>query len=301
MGQRSPIRHFETINALHEATGFNGRTDVPDIHVFSLAETYPTTRTRMPPYSTRFYGVALNEGADDALLEFNAERRRFSNTLTFQGPGHVVAWVRGAAQRGYLVLFQPEFLSHLNSLFEHFPFFQPTSINVVALTPADQSLLRALFGQLYATFASDHPYRIPLLQAQLTIVLYESRRLYDMTCRHVEGGSDSSSFVARFLDLVERQGFVRQRVEAYADLLGVTPNYLSQMITSTLGRKASDIIADRVLVEARRLLRYTDLSVADIADQLGFVQATHFTRFFRRTLGVTPFQYRRERADAAVF
>jgi AraC family transcriptional regulator, transcriptional activator of pobA len=295
MGHRLPVRHFDAINELHLATGFVGRTDLPEIHVFTLEETYPSTRAVMPPYSLRFYGIALYDDADDAVLEFNAERRAFTDTVTFQGPGHVVAWVRGAAQRGFIVLFQPEFLSDVpTSLFDRFPFFLPTNINLLALTLSDKATIRAAFTNIYATFHSEHPYRVPLLQAHLHVLLYECRKVYDEVCARFAREPVTSTILARFLQLTRQHSFTRRTVEAYAELLGVTPNHLSQVVSRTLGRRARDLIDEQVLLESRKMLRYTDLSVAAIADHLGFAQPTHFTRFFRRGVGMTPLDYRRE-------
>jgi AraC-like DNA-binding protein len=65
------------------------------------------------------------------------------------------------------------------------------------------------------------------------------------------------------------------------------------VVSSTLGQKAHDLIADRLLLEAKKLLRYTDLSIAEVADYLGFEEPTHFGRFFKRKFALTPLEYRR--------
>lgn len=114
MKRQKQIPHFDDINRSHEATGFSGRTDLPDFHVFTLEETYPSTRKVMPPYTLRFYCIVLLEkNSHDAVIELNTERMQGpSNTVSFQSPGHVSAWVRGEAQRGFILYFQPEFLIH---------------------------------------------------------------------------------------------------------------------------------------------------------------------------------------------
>src|SRR6476620_4576469 len=98
MKRQDRILHFAEINEAHAAMGFAGRTDLPEVHVFDLAETYPSTRRVMPPYTFRFYCVTLLENSDDATLTINEQRLAGpSDTVSFQSPGHVVAWVRGAA------------------------------------------------------------------------------------------------------------------------------------------------------------------------------------------------------------
>lgn len=61
MQHQRRILHFDDINQSHEAMGFAGRTDLPDFHVYTLEETYPSTRKLMPPYTLRFYCVMLLE------------------------------------------------------------------------------------------------------------------------------------------------------------------------------------------------------------------------------------------------
>ena len=129
MKREDRILHFTEINQAHEAMGFAARTDLPEVHVFDLAETYPATRRAMPPYSFRFYCVTLLENSDEATLSINDRHLNGpSDTVSFQSPGHVVASVRDTAQRGTTLYFQPEFLGHHPTpLLEEFPFFRPTS------------------------------------------------------------------------------------------------------------------------------------------------------------------------------
>ena len=296
MTGRKRVLHFEHINQGHEAMGFQGRTDLPDFHIFTLEETYPSTRVVMPPYTLRFYCVMLLADSDDAVVELNAQPMHGpSDTISFQPPGHVSAWVRGEAQRGFIVYFQPEFLAaHSLPLLEDFPFFRPSEINVLSLSPAEKAWLWEHFARLESTFKREHPYRVQMLQAQLLALLYDCKGVYDGYCSRQERASQRLTLATRFRLLLEQHYLTRQSVRAYAELLHVTPNYLSQIIATELGRRAHELIVERLLLEAQRLLRYTDLSVAEIADYLGFDEPTHFGRLFKRELGLTPLEYRRQ-------
>lgn len=97
MQHRKHILHFDDINHSHKVMGFTGRTDLPNFHVYTLEETYPSTRKVMPPYTFRFYCLMLlEEHSQDAMIELNTQRMDgASNTMFFQSPGHVSAWVRG--------------------------------------------------------------------------------------------------------------------------------------------------------------------------------------------------------------
>ncbi len=296
MQHRRQILHFDDINQSHEAMGFSGRTDLPDFHVYTLEETYPSTIKVMPPYTLRFYCVMLlEEQSHDAVIELNTERLQGpSNTVSFQPPGHVSTWIRGEAQRGFLVYFQPEFLSHHpRSLAEEFPFLHPVENTILPLAPKEKDALRDHFARLERTFKSKHRYRVSMLQALLLAFLFDCKGLYEDYRLHQEHTSIKPSLALRFQQALEQHYLTRQSVQAYAELLNVTPNHLSQAISTTFGKGAHALITDRLLLEAKKLLRYSDLTIAEVANYLGFGEPTHFGRFFKRKLALTPLEYRR--------
>ncbi len=249
----------------------------------------------MPPYTFRFYCLMLlEENSHDAMIELNTARLDGpSNTISFQSPGHVSAWVRGEAQQGFLLYFQPEFLSHHTiPLMEEFPFFRPAEINVLPLTIQEKTALRDHFLRLERTFKTPHPYRVPMLQALLLALLFDCKGLYEDYHARRERSSMQPSLATQFLQSLEQHYLTQRTVQAYADLLHVTPNHLSQAVSNAVGRKAYDLIVDRVLLEAKKLLYYTDLSIGEIAEYLGFEEPTHFTRLFKRKFTLTPHEYR---------
>jgi AraC-like DNA-binding protein len=95
-----------------------------------------------------------------------------------------------------------------------------------------------------------------------------------------------------FTRMVEDQLYTGQTVADYAEALGVTPTHLIRVCRETCGRPASDIIADRVTFEARRLLADTSLPVRRVAEVLGFRSAAYFTRAFQSRTGQTPTAFR---------
>jgi AraC family transcriptional regulator, transcriptional activator of pobA len=298
---RRQILHFDDINASHAAMGFSGRTDLPDFHIYTIEETYPSTRQMMPPYTLRFYCLVLMENSDDAVLELNAERlTELSDTISFQAPNHVSAWVRGEKQRGFILYFQPEFMNHLPTpLNKEFGFFQPAQVNMLSLTIQQKTRLKDHFLRLRQTFQNQHPYRVPMLQAFLLALLYDCKGLFEEYRAQDEIAAPKPNLTMRFQHLLEQHYLVLQTVAEYAELLSVTPNYLSQAVSNATGQRAYDLITDRLLLEAKKLLRYTDLPVAEIADFLGFEEPTHFGRFFKRKLSLTPVEYRRSVKNAA--
>ncbi|MBS2024768.1 MAG: helix-turn-helix domain-containing protein [Deltaproteobacteria bacterium] len=115
-------------------------------------------------------------------------------------------------------------------------------------------------------------------------------------CGHLPVVESAGVLSRRFVKLVDERFRDEQRVLDYAHLLGVTPEHLSRTTQRQLGCAASDVIHQRVLLEAQRRLLYTKEPVGLIADGLKFSDASYFCRFFKRGLGQTPRDYRASNA-----
>lgn len=102
----------------------------------------------------------------------------------------------------------------------------------------------------------------------------------------------------RFQQLVEERFARWHQVADYASQLGYTEKSLARAVEAARGMTAKAFIAARVNLEAKRLLVHTDLTVASIAEKLGFEEATNFSKFFKREAGCTPAEFRqRQRAS----
>lgn len=100
---------------------------------------------------------------------------------------------------------------------------------------------------------------------------------------------------AQFTQILERDFREGLGVADFAAALGITPTHLTRVCRLTTGRTAKDIVADRVIFEARRLLLDTKLPVSEVAKSLGFTSAAYFTRAFLHHTGTTPTDFRRAR------
>jgi AraC-like DNA-binding protein len=98
----------------------------------------------------------------------------------------------------------------------------------------------------------------------------------------------------RYADLLERDFRSGQGVGDYARLLGVTPTHLSRVCNQTCGRSASDLLHDRLIFEARKLLTETRIPINAISAELGFTSPAYFTRAFQHRTGKTPSAFRRQ-------
>lgn len=104
--------------------------------------------------------------------------------------------------------------------------------------------------------------------------------------------SPASQRFKRFQQLVNERFAQWHQVADYANQLGYTEKSLARAVTAATGITAKAFIAARVNLEAKRLLAHTDLTIATIAEKLGFEEATNFSKFFKREAGCTPAEFR---------
>ena len=112
-----------------------------------------------------------------------------------------------------------------------------------------------------------------------------------------EGGATRSDVQLhqRFLETLERDFETSHDAGHYASELGVSPGALSRILTRLTGHTTKQLILERVMLEAVRLLRFSDLSVKEIADRLGFSDQFAFSKAFKRQRGEAPLDFRSRR------
>ena len=99
--------------------------------------------------------------------------------------------------------------------------------------------------------------------------------------------------VSNFKKLVEKHFRTYSLPKEYARLLYITPNHLNAISQDVLGKSAGDVIRDRIVLEAKRLLTNAKMDVSEIAYDLNFQDNSYFTRFFKKYVGTTPDQFRK--------
>ena len=97
----------------------------------------------------------------------------------------------------------------------------------------------------------------------------------------------------RFLDMLAEFHMTERKVSFYAGKLGLTPKYLSGLVKEVTGRSAPEWIDNFVIMEAKNMLRYSDMPIKEIVGRLNFADQPTFHKFFKYHTGITPMQYRR--------
>ena len=151
---------------------------------------------------------------------------------------------------------------------------------------------RRLFDVIACEYAGDAPGRVHALLAQATLLAVMFLRLHDAQQAQERPRAGRDTLVRRYRALVELHYRSETALTFYASQLGVSVDHLSRICRSSVGVSAQELLHDRLMLEARRLLVYGVAPIAQVAAQLGYADPAYFSKFFARQVGETPSAYR---------
>jgi AraC family transcriptional activator of pobA len=165
---------------------------------------------------------------------------------------------------------------------------------VVPVSAAEGTRLAALAATLRAELERPADARSAQIARHLvSIALLWFERWYDATRTEAREADDAEvQLHRRFATLLEADFAGHHDARHYADALGVPPAALSRALSEVTGHGTKELIVDRVMLEAARLLRYTELTVGEVAFRVGYGDQLYFSRAFKRRLGASPLAYR---------
>lgn len=213
------------------------------------------------------------------------------NTVYFSEPGQILVKEEPTPFWGTHLEVTPEFLARHAGLSE-LPIIQnPRHGHELRLTPAEADTVEAQLTQLEAEYQRPGEWQQRMLGACLAVLLTYLSRLYAAQYPDAEPTPDQRLLRA-YQAKVEAQFREVHEVSAYASQLHISAGHLSEVIKAQTGRPAIKHLHERLVLEARRLLLHSQQPLKEIAYDLGFQDASYFTRFFKREAGTTPAEYR---------
>ncbi len=250
------------------------------------------------PYSRRdFYKVSLIIGTGklhyaDKWIAIDRPALLFSN------PAIPYSWEAiSEQQEGWFCLFTDAFIHSTDRKdgLQHSPLFRIGGNPVFFINPQQQKELSLLFEKMIAEMNSDYIHKYDVLRNYLHLVIHEAMKM--QPAESFEKHPNASTRIASlFFELLERQfpidapetALKLKTANDYAKHLSVHVNHLNRSVKEITGKTTTEHISERVVKEARALLRHTDWNIADIAYSLGFDYPSYFNIFFKKQTNLTP-------------
>lgn len=151
----------------------------------------------------------------------------------------------------------------------------------------------SLFRRIEEEFSGERAARLCALQSYLGLVFVQlARTVASKRQARLSVADKQIDQMRRFRDLIEERFREHRPVATYASELGITPTHLNRICRSLFGKSALTVIHDRLLLESKRNLTYTSMSVKEVAHLLGFSDPGYFARFFAKNTGLSPSEFR---------
>ncbi len=250
---------------------------------------------RLRPHYHDFFQVTLLLGKGRLMHDFR-ETETSGATLFFLSPGQVHTIAPGSRMTGSIVSFTREFLEEggADGFLLDLPFFFTTDrAPWLHLKPGNTPWVKELFRELQEEYDKGLAGAGEVFRSLLRILFVRAARWHAVESPVMEG-SRQAVLARRFRQEIERHHHDWLTLEPYARELGVTANHLNDVMRKETGQAAGEHLRLRRLLNAKRQLLHSTLSLSEIGYGLGFEDPSYFSRFFRRYEGMTPAEFRKQ-------
>lgn len=171
-------------------------------------------------------------------------------------------------------------------------FFGTQDLPIITIPKEQQKRFDTLYDVFVEEFSTPDKIQGDMLQMMLKRLIIMSTRLAKEQLIVKELNNDQIDVIRKFNYLVDVHYKTKRKVSDYADLLFKSPKTLSNLFSIYNQKSPQQIILDRLALEAKRLISFSDKQNQEIAYDLGFNDPAHFSRFFKKMTLLTPSQYR---------
>lgn len=270
---------------------------VRDFSIERLESSFMQRPHRAQPHYHPFFQVFLTFGTGTLMHDF-VTYPFTTPTLTFMTPGQVHFMPPASTISGLLASFTQSFFDDVTpppSRLLSYPFFyNPQIPPFLPLKAADAERFRHLFEAMETEFQNTAEGTADILRAYLQIIFTLATRLHRKHYPAATPSSRPSQLVHAFRLTLEQHFHEWDHLADYASALQITPNHLNDTVKGETGQAAGELLRERRLLEAKRLLLHSSLSVSEIGYTLNFKDPSYFGRFFRRYTGASPAAFRAE-------
>lgn len=147
-----------------------------------------------------------------------------------------------------------------------------------------------LLERLIAEYKAGDDCRFDILRVYLMAVFTELKAFVNYSKPNI---SNSAYLITeQYKKYLSQYIYEKQKTTDYAEMMAISPNHLNKCVKMTLGKSAHDLLKEMLLLEAKFLLKQSDLNISEIAFKIGRNEISDFGRFFKAQTGMSPSEYR---------
>lgn len=281
----------------------NNNNDIGHFNVFNIKDLAANCSGKPTmPYNRRtYYKISLIKGKNtveyaDKTVDIN------DYAILFATPKIPYNYTPlDSNQSGHFCVFTKDFITKSNTglVLDEIPIFKSGSDFIYQITEEQAKDFEHTFGKMHSEISSDYPFKYDLLRNYVIELIHYGQKLKPITANKSNINA-SSRISTLFIELLERQFPIESTTQSlplktakdYADMLQVHVNHLNKVLKDMTGKTTTEIIASRIVQEAKVLLKQTNWNISEIALSLGFEEVAHFSNFFKKQTTTSPLTYR---------
>lgn len=249
------------------------------------------------PHKHNFYAVFLfTKGFGTHEIDFNTYEVK-PGSIFFLYPGQTHGWELSDDVDGYLFFHSEEFyeMNYVQNSIKDYPFFESNiTQKCIYLNLQQKDYIEQLFVNIYEENSQQQWKKKQLILSYLT-------QLYIHLNRYIENYSPINftelrhyqTLFSKFEKMVDKHFTELKKASEYANLMSITQKHLNRVVKSISGKTTTDVITERVILEAKRQLLYTENSLSQIAHSLGYEDYTYFSKIFKKNVLMKPSDFRK--------
>jgi len=256
------------------------------------------------PHKHNFYlAVLFLQGTGTHEIDFKSYPIQ-PGSLFFMRPGQTHHWELSPNVDGYIFFHSKEFYNLIfqNRNVDDYPLFDPHHGSPhVQLGSKELNVYFKHFRDIYEEYKSDQwmTYRRFALLVDF-LYLDFSRKIISEGSEAKDWSSKGMEWLHKLQKLVDTHYLKEKQPGFYADQLNISVKHLNKMMVKSIGKSTRDLIHERIILEAKRMLTHSDSSIQEISLELGYDDASYFSRFFKKKTGVKPTEFSQKYTGALI-
>jgi len=294
------MKQFKTISELHKAQGY----PLPENPLFGI-KTFDgsTPKLNALEYRYNFYFICFKRLESGQIYYGKTKYDHNSGFMYFMKPNQLITTKDVVIKdKGFSIEIHEDFLiGHpLFNEIKKYDFFEYETNEALHLTPKEEETMWTLFNKIEIEYNNNpDEFSKEIILSHLDSIFKYAQRFYKR--QFIDRKPISTQTVSKFNNLlqeyfesgdIEKDGI--PSVNYLASRLNISSKYLSDLLKQETGKTAIDLLHLYLIRESKHLIIEGEKSITEIAYQLGFENPPYFTRLFKKEVGLTPKEYRKQ-------
>lgn len=292
------------ISDLYETLGLPYEEGI-EFSILSVPDIHPQIPFKSPVLRADYFSFILTKEGSGVYYLDDHKFPFASRSIYFTNPGHIKAYELVESKEALIITLSEYFLREYvhTEIYEEFPFLLAEKAPPKSLSSNEFEEFEMLYKGILMESKTESQFKNKILGNLFMVLLLKLKEKFWSAYNPLMEGTRDSQIVRSFKQLLELEfkkiledehQDEKLQVQDLAKELNLHPNYLNSVIKSKTGRTVNDWISERTLSVAKSLLMSTAISAKEIAFKLGFSEATHFSRFFKKHTQLTPTAFRKQ-------